>query len=86
MVTLAFHKGLTLEKWTALSVSKQVLNIASELGRAESMAKRGLEEPMKASLERVMELVDLTVESNLKKHGFVWEMLRFREVLAKGLC
>lgn len=73
---------MTLEKWTALPASKQILNIASELGRAESMQKSGLGEPLKASLERVLELVDLTVEANLKNHGFVRELLRFREVLA----
>ena len=82
MVTIVFHKGMTLEKWATLPASKQVLNIASELGRAESMAHSGLGEALKASLERVLELVDLTVEVNLKNHGFVREMLRFRELVA----
>ena len=82
MVKVLFHKDMTLEKWASQPASRQVLNIASELGRAESMLKRGLGEPFRASLERVLELIDLTIEVQLANHGFVREMLRFREVLA----
>ena len=82
MVTIAFHKDMTLEKWASKPPSWQVLSIASELGRAESALKCGLLESFKASLERVLELIDLTVEANLTNGGFIGEMLRFREVLA----
>ncbi|MFA7254872.1 MAG: hypothetical protein WC133_02070 [Candidatus Omnitrophota bacterium] len=82
MVTIAFHKDMTIEKWASKPVSWQVLSIASEMGRAESSLKGGLWEPFKASLERTLELIDLTVEANLSNGEFVLEMLRFREVLA----
>ncbi len=82
MVTIAFHKDMTVEKWASKPVSWQVLSIASELGRAESSLKDGLLEPFKASLERGFELIDLTAEANSANAGFVKEILRFREVLA----
>ena len=83
MVTISFHKDLTLQKWAAKPVSWQVLSIASELGRAESSLKSGLGDPFKASLDRGFELIDLTVEANKSKADFVREMLRFREVLGE---
>jgi hypothetical protein len=82
MVTIAFHKDMTLEKWASKPVSWQVLSIASEMGRAEASLKSRLWEPFRASLERTLELIDLTVEANLSSGEFVREMLRFREVLA----
>jgi len=81
-VTIAFHKGMTLEKWASKPVSWQVLSIASEMGRAEASLKGRLWGPFKASLERTLELIDLTVEANLPNGGLTREMLRFREVLA----
>jgi hypothetical protein len=83
MVTVAFHKDITPEKWAARPASWQVLSIASEMGRAEASLKNRLPKPFKASLERTLELIDLTVEANLARGEFVREMLRFREVLAE---
>ena len=82
MVTIAFHKDMTLEKWASKPASWQILNIASELGRAESSLRNGLWEAFKASLDRGFELIDLTVEANVERDGFLRELLRFREVLA----
>ncbi len=83
MVTITFHKDMTLEKWASKPVSWQILSIASEMGRAETSLKSCLWEPFKASLERTLELIDLTVEANLPNGEFVREVLRFREVLAE---
>jgi len=82
MVTIAFHKDMTLEKWSSKPVSWQILSIASELGRAQTSLERQLWDPFKASLERTLELIDLTVEANLMRPEFLREMLRFREILA----
>lgn len=82
MVTIAFHKGMTLEKWASKPVSWQVLSIVSEMARAEASLKNHLLEPFRASLERALELIDLTVDANLSNRGLMREMLRFRELLA----
>lgn len=82
MVTIAFHKDMTVPKWAAKPVSWQVLSIASEFGRAEDSLAKGSTEPFKKSLERAFELIDLTVEVNRSNFEFVRELLRFREVLA----
>ncbi len=82
MVTIAFHKDLTPEKWASQPLSWQVLSIASELGRAETSLTQGLWDPFKTSLERGFELVDLTVEAHRSHEGLLKELLRFREVLA----
>jgi len=82
MVTIAFHKDMTLEKWASKPLSWQILSIASELGRAEASLKKGLLEPFRASLDRGFELIDLTVAANTSSGNFLRELLYFREVLA----
>ena len=78
---IKFHKGLTLERWNALTYQKQVLNIASELTRAKNWIQKKDFIPANESIERALELIDLTVESR-KVSGALKELLRFREVLA----
>lgn len=82
MVTIAFHKDITPEKWASKPLSWQILNIASELGRAEQSLKDRLLEPFRACLDRGFELIDLTVEVNISNASLLRELLRFREVLA----
>lgn len=82
MVTIAFHKDLTLQKWASKPLSWQILSVASEIGRAESSLDHGGVETFRTCLERGLELIDLTVEANQGDPSFLREVLRFREILA----
>jgi hypothetical protein len=79
------HKKLSQEKWSALERSQQVLNISAELSRARRWLGVN-DEYLRHSLERALELMDLTVEDRDKwVSGSLREMLRLREVLAQYL-
>src|SRR5258708_1036364 len=76
--------SVSLERWAALTRDKKILNIASELSRAKHWMQENDLESSSHSLERALELVDLTVETenNPSNYSFRRELLRFREALA----
>mgnify|MGYP001605199481 CR=1 FL=1 len=73
------HKNLTQEKWNKLSKDKQILNIASELTRAKHWLDQDEKQYAGNSLDRVLELVDLTIQSRIWDKNFFREFLRWRE-------
>ena len=75
-----FHTSLTLEKWSSLASPKQILNIASELTRAKHALEKEQTVNMQKSLERALELIDLTVVDS-KWRQKRKELLRLREHL-----
>ena len=79
-----FHQNLSQEKWNGLSEDKQILNIAAELTRARNFLVHVQDnEYFMNSLNRALELVDLTVNNREQwENGKLRELLRFRENLA----
>lgn len=75
------HSGLTEEKWASLGYSKQILNTASELNRAFNAMSAGDSATARRSIERALELLDLTIEVQ-RMTPYLPELLRSREVLA----
>jgi hypothetical protein len=78
---IKFHPGMTVEKWGAKPYTYQLLNIASELSRARSWIKEHETERLRRSLERALELIDLTVSSNQGAKP-LRDLLRLREEFA----
>ncbi len=78
-----FHKELTSEKWQAMDKTQQVLNIASELGRARDCLVHNDRENARHSLNRVFELIDLTADDRKWRSGALCELLRLREILGE---
>jgi hypothetical protein len=77
-----FHKNLTDEKWRAMPRFTQILNITSELNRAGTWCP-DRRDYTRSSLERVLELIDLSINDRACWHGNrLHELLRFREVVA----
>ncbi len=76
-----FHPKLTKEKWHVLSRDRQILNIASELNRTRHALERGEKENVEHSLDRALELLDLTIIDVTLSVGARRELLRFRECL-----
>lgn len=76
---MTHHTTLTPERWATFSLATQLMNISSELSRAISFERRKDSEREAASLERVRELVDLSVAVGVTP-GQRREFARLREV------
>jgi hypothetical protein len=78
-----FHKGLTQEKCNSLDISHQILNITAELNRARNRLSEN-HQHARLSIERALELIDLTVEDRrMWRKGRLRELLRFRDCVAE---
>ena len=79
-----FHKNLTQERWNGFNKKEQILNIASELLRSKKWTEKGNNEHLKNSLDRALELIDLTINDRKKwQKGSLKELLRLREILSE---
>ncbi len=75
------HAGLTAERWSAFTLDQQVLMIANEMHRASKLFAAADRERLRGSYERVLRLVDLTVEVR-ERPGLRRELLRWRDLAA----
>lgn len=76
---------MMFEKWNALPWDKKILNIASELTRTRNWRREGQGEFAGQSLDRALELIDLSAECASREKSFflLRELLRFREALSE---
>jgi hypothetical protein len=77
--------GLTRERWASFTKGQQILMIGSELERIKHRVSINPEEPLEninPCYERIMDLVDLTLEDKKWKLKLK-ELLRFREVIGE---
>ena len=72
-------------RWQSLTFYQQQGNIASELSRAIKFKDQNDMEHMKASLWRLLELLDLTKDDQRNKSR-LGELCRFKEVLGDWYC
>jgi len=73
------------QRWQNQSFYQQSGNIASELSRAIKFKDQHDTEHMKASLWRLLELLDLTIDDDRNKSRLK-ELCRFKEVLTDWYC
>ncbi|MBI5254670.1 hypothetical protein HY932_02730 [Candidatus Falkowbacteria bacterium] len=77
-----YHKNLAEGKWFTLSVSEQMGNIGSEVGRAIKRKQAGDVDRLKSALDRALELFDLTMsDPRWLKTRRLREVARAREVV-----
>jgi hypothetical protein len=76
------HAGLSVERWAGFSSDQQILMIANEMHRASGLLGWDDLGRVRTSYERVLHLVDLTVQVRRDK-SFVRELLRWRELVAE---
>jgi hypothetical protein len=84
MAEPVLHGDLAAGRWQTLSLTEQLGNIGSDVGRALRAKARGDHERMAAALDRALELFDLTVADPRRKHRLK-EILRAREVVCDFL-
>ena len=75
------HTGLAAGRWAELSLAEQMLNIGSEVSRANRWKKKGNMEQCRRASDRALELLSLTIDAQRGKHD-LGEFCRLYEVLA----
>jgi hypothetical protein len=76
------HATLTAERWARFSLDQQVLMIGNEMQRASSLMTPDDTDSRRRCYERVLRLVDLTVEIQTKR-TLRRELLRWRDLIAE---
>lgn len=76
------HASLTPERWSAFSRDQQILMIGNEMNRAARLLRLTDRPGLLLSYERVLRLVDLTVEIQTG-YGLRRELLRWRDLIAE---
>lgn len=76
------HAGLTAARWSEFSLDQQVLMIGNEMNRGRKQAESGDPSRLRNCYERVLRLVDLTIQVQ-SRHALRRELLRWRDVVAE---
>jgi hypothetical protein len=74
------HQNLAQGRWFELTLSEQLGNVGSEVGRAVNWGKKGDMQSQSKALDRAFDLLDLTI-SDPRWHTGRKELCRAREVL-----
>ena len=74
------HKELAAGRWAEMSLAMQMLNIGSEVSRAEKWKKKNNMEQCQNAVFRALELIYLTIEAQRGKHSLK-EFCRLKEVI-----
>ena len=75
------HKNLADGRWLKMSLSEQLGNVGSEVGRATNWQKKGNLEQTKKALDRGLELLDFTIADARWSGPRLKELCRSRELL-----
>lgn len=75
------HAGLSVERWAAFDLDRQILMIGNEMNRASRHVEKHEIDSLRRAYERVLRLVDLTVETRPRR-GLRRELLRWRDLIA----
>jgi hypothetical protein len=75
------HASLTPERWGRFTLDQQILMIANEMNRAVRLLRDEDLSSLRRTYERVLRLVDLTVETQ-DRRGLRRELLRWRDLVA----
>ena len=74
------HKELAAGRWAQMTLANQMLNIGSEISRANRWKNKGNQEQCEKAVFRALELIDLTIEAQ-RGHHRLKEFTRMRETI-----
>jgi hypothetical protein len=75
------HASLSPARWAAFSLDQQILMIGTEMNRGVQLMRPDDRERLSSCYERVLRLIDLTVEVNTRP-ALRREFLRWRALIA----
>jgi hypothetical protein len=79
---MMIHTNLTQERWNSFSLLFQLSNVGADVSRAIRGNQQGDPESARLSLDRALELLDLTIQDpKYKGRGAFKELVRTREAL-----
>lgn len=81
---MTLHAGLAAGRWHRLTLTEQLANIGSEVGRAARAKAQGNDQRLGPALDRSLELFDLTLGDDRWRHRLK-EIARSREVVCDFL-
>lgn len=73
------HSDDLRQNWKNYSFAYQMGNIGSEVSRSVKWTKKGDKKRADVAIDRALELFDFTIESNVKNHDHLIEILKARE-------
>lgn len=76
----AQHKELAAGCWAEMPLALQMLNIGSEISRANRWKSKGNQNQVERAVFRALELIDLTIDAQRGKHNLK-EFTRMREAV-----
>jgi hypothetical protein len=76
------HAGLSADRWRSFGKDQQLLMVANEMSRAAGLLGPADHARLRNSYERVLRLVDLTIEVNAQP-TLRRELLRWRDLVAQ---
>jgi hypothetical protein len=79
------HRGLSAERWQAMTIHEQLGNVGTEVARAARAMAQGNAERMSFALDRAFELFGLTLDDDRWRGPRRREIARAREVVADFL-
>ena len=84
MADVVFHPGLAAARWQALTLTEQLGNIGSEVGRACRAKAQGNDDRFTHALDRALELFDRSLADE-RWRGRRREIARAREIVCDFL-
>lgn len=76
------HASLSAERWSGFNLDQQILMIGNEMNRARGLLAHRDWARVRSCYERVLQLVDLTVGVQSRRH-LRRELLRWRDLIAQ---
>ena len=75
------HRSLAEGRWAQMSLAEQMLNIGSEISRANRWRSKDNEDRCRMAAGRALELISLTIDAQRGRHA-LGEFTRLYEVVA----
>jgi hypothetical protein len=75
------HASLSPERWARFDLDRQILMVANEMNRARGLFAEADQAALRRTYERVLRLLDLTVQTRPRK-ALRRELLRWRDLVA----
>jgi len=79
------HQDLASGRWFTMSLAEQLGNVGSEYERALRWKARD-QKHFQNALDRLLELLDLTISDQRWRNHRLKELVRLREVICEELC
>src|SRR3989338_2910309 len=79
------HQNLSEGRWFEMSLAEQLGNVGSEVERAIRWRKKGDSEQSQKAFDRMLELLDLTLNDRRWRGARLRELARLREELCRIL-